>query len=533
MRTFLTLVLAALCCVSIHAQNAATRKEPVKMNLWPGLAPGETTSNPGRVLEEPKHIVPIGDVTAPELFVYPLPGKQRRPAVLVCPGGGYYLLASDLEGSEIAAWLNSLGYAAAVLHYRVPNKREGALQDVQRAMSILRARAQEWSIDPHRLGALGFSAGANLCARLAAGAAHRAYDRVDAIDDASCRPDFLLLIYPAYLMDGPDHTVAEDVAPNPDMPPVFQIQTKDDQVLCAPGYARALDAVGIPNTLVLYDRGGHGYGLRAPADQPVHAWPDEAAAFLKWVTIAPPRTAALYPGKAPDARGDGPEDTPTYTVYPTARGKGTGAAMVVCPGGGYHALMMSYEGHDIARWLTAHGVTAVVLKYRVAPYPPAVSIADGKRAVRTLRYRAKELGIDPKRIGMIGFSAGGHLASSVGTDFDAGNRRAADPVERRSCRPDFLALVYPSTTIGGGTPTDERVTRDTPPTWLVHARTDQIVPVAESERFYAALKKAGVAAEFLELPNGAHGLGCGTGDLWAQWQAKCIEWLVARGLATP
>ncbi len=533
MRPFVCLALAALCCLPANAQNTADRKEPIKMKVWPGLAPGETTSSPGRVLDEPKHIIPIGDVTAPEMTVYPLKGAKKRPAVLVCPGGGYFLLASDLEGSEIAKWLNSLGYAAAVLNYRVPNKREGALQDIQRAVSLLRSRAAEYGIDADRLGVLGFSAGANLCARLSVGFGTRAYGKLDAVDEVSCRPDFALLIYPAYLMDGPDHTVAPDVQPVAGMPPIYQIQTKDDPVLCAPGYAQALDAMGIPHMLTMYDQGGHGYGLRAPKEQPVHAWPDEAARFLKWVTVAPPHTYPLYPGKAPEAKGDAPADQPTYTVHLPAKDKATGAAMVVCPGGGYHALMMSYEGHDIARWLTDHGVAAIVLKYRVHPYEPAISIADGKRAVRTVRSRARELGIDPKRIGMIGFSAGGHLASSVGTGFDTGDKKAADPIERANCRPDFLVLVYPSTTIGGGKATDECVTKDTPPTWLVHSKADQIVPVAESERFHAALKKAGVATEFLELETGPHGLGCGVGDLWAQWQARCIEWMVGRGLAKP
>lgn len=533
MRALICIALAVSCCQAVIAQTHDARKEPHKMNIWPGLAPGETTMQPGRILDEPKHIVPIGDVTAPQLIVYPLKGTRKRPAVLVCPGGGYYLLASDLEGSEIARWLNSLGYVAAVLHYRVPNKQEGALQDIQRAMSLLRSKSAEWAIDPRRLGVLGFSAGANLCARLSVGFRTRAYEPIDAIDEAPCRPDFTLLIYPAYLMDGPDHTVAPNVKPIADMPPVFQIQTRDDSVLCAPGYAQALDALGIPNTLVMYDHGGHGYGLRAPADQPVHEWPQEAAAFLKWVTVTTPHTYDLYPSRAPGARGDGAADEPTYTVYLPARSKRTGAAMVVCPGGGYHALMMSYEGHDIARWLTDHGVAAIVLKYRVSPYEPTVSIADGKRAVRTVRYRARELGIDPRRIGMIGFSAGGHLASSVGTHFDLGDKTAVDPIERMSCRPDFLVLVYPSTTIGGGTPTDECVTKDTPPTWIVHARTDQIVPVAESERFHAALQRAGVPTEFLELPAGAHGLGCGSGELWSLWQSKCMEWLRARKLADP
>jgi acetyl esterase/lipase len=248
--------------------------------------------------------------------------------------------------------------------------------------------------------------------------------------------------------------------------------------------------------------------------------------------VAPP-TEVLWPGGAPGALGTAEADRPELTVYLPPAGQATGAAMVVCPGGGYSVLMMTYEGHDIARWLSAHGVAAAVLRYRVKPYPTALSVADGKRAMRLVRTRAKEWGLDPSRLGMIGFSAGGHLASSVGTGSDAGDAAAADPVERASCRPDFLVLVYPSTTIGGGTPTDEQVTRETPPAFLVHSVTDRTVPVAESDRFHAALQRNGVATEFLRLPAGEHGLGCGKGELWAQWQTAAVAWLAGQGLARP
>jgi acetyl esterase/lipase len=245
------------------------------------------------------------------------------------------------------------------------------------------------------------------------------------------------------------------------------------------------------------------------------------------------RTEALWPAGVPEALGTAAADRPEVTLHLPPAGQGTGAAMVVCPGGGYSVLMLTYEGHDIARWLNAHGVAALVLTYRVKPYPIAQSVADGRRAMRLLRTRAKEWGLDSTRLGMIGFSAGGHLATSVATGFDAGDPQATDPVERASCRPDFLVLVYPSTTIGGGTPTDARVTRETPPAFLVHAQTDKVVPVAESERFHAALQQHGVATEFLRLPAGEHGLGCGQGELWAQWQAAALTWLAGQGLARP
>jgi acetyl esterase/lipase len=243
------------------------------------------------------------------------------------------------------------------------------------------------------------------------------------------------------------------------------------------------------------------------------------------------RTEALWSADVPGALGAAAADRPEVTITLPPPGRATGAALVVCPGGGYSTLMMTYEGHDIARWLNQHGVAAMVLRYRVNPYPIAQSVADGKRAMRLLRTRAPEWGLNASRLGMIGFSAGGHLAMSVATGFDAGAAAAADPVERASCRPDFLVLVYGSTTIGGGTPTSALVTSNTPPAFLVHAQTDKVVPVAESEQFCTALQRNGVAAEFLRLPTGEHGLGCGQGELWAQWQTAAVTWLAGQGLA--
>jgi acetyl esterase/lipase len=239
----------------------------------------------------------------------------------------------------------------------------------------------------------------------------------------------------------------------------------------------------------------------------------------------------LWQGSAPDARGAAEADRPEITVHLAPKAKATGAAVIVCPGGGYRALMMSYEGHDIAAWLNAHGVAGIVLKYRIQPYPAPVSITDGRRAVRLVRSHAKEWGLDPKRIGMVGFSAGGHLACNVGTSFDKGDPKAADPVERLSCRPDFMVLVYPATDYAGLPPTEGHVTAQTPPAFLTHSAQDQTVPVEQSRRFYAALQQYKVAAEYLELPTGAHGLGCGKGAEWEAWQEACIMWLAGRKVA--
>lgn len=274
-------------------------------------------------------------------------------------------------------------------------------------------------------------------------------------------------------------------------------------------------------------------------------------AFAAPVVAAEPKTELLWPAGAPGAKDDRDPDKPAITVHLPAPEKANGTAVVICPGGGYGALMMSYEGHDIAKWLNQYGIAGIVLKYRISPYRHPAPMLDGQRAMRMARARAKEWNIDPKRIGIMGFSAGGHVAATVGTHFDAGDPKVADPIEQASSRPDFLVLVYPVITMsdkGGGicretllgkTPTaadidlvsnEKQVTDQTPPAFLVHAKTDQLVPVLHSAMFYEALKAHQVPVEFLELPTGAHGLGCGKGELWAEWQAKCLEWFKARRL---
>jgi acetyl esterase/lipase len=267
-----------------------------------------------------------------------------------------------------------------------------------------------------------------------------------------------------------------------------------------------------------------------------------------------PKPVPLWDQNVPLAKGDTDAEKPDITVYLPDPQKATGTAVVICPGGGYSTLMTSYEGDDVARWLNTHGVAGVVLKYRVNRRHPA-PLLDAQRAMRTVRAHAKEWRLDPNRIGVMGFSAGGHVASTVGTHFDVGNPHASDPIERVGCRPDFLILVYPVITMGPKThagsrdillgkenrsaaeeellSNEKQVTDQTPPTFLVHAKTDSVVPVENSAMFYAALQAHHVPAEFLELPEGEHGLGVGSGPLWKQWQAACLDWMAKRGLLRP
>ncbi len=254
------------------------------IDVWPGLAPGETDFSPGRVVNQTDGVnCLVSDVYRPRLFIYKLNDQRAHPAVLVLPGGGYINLAAVKEGAEIAQWLNGQGFTAAVLYYRVPNNRSGAYQDGQRSLSLLRARAKEFGIDLKRVGVIGFSAGGHLAARLAAADTPRTYKPVDSSDRFGDKPNFTLLIYPAYLTTahhGTPETAAE-VKPHPGMPPTFLVQTQDDPYLDAPTYAHELEAAGVKADLHLYASGCHGYGLHAPLTSPVHAWPDAAAEWLK------------------------------------------------------------------------------------------------------------------------------------------------------------------------------------------------------------------------------------------------------------
>jgi acetyl esterase/lipase len=245
---------------------------------------------------------------------------------------------------------------------------------------------------------------------------------------------------------------------------------------------------------------------------------------------------------------------PAIEVRLPARGNATGQAVVVCPGGGYGGLAYDWEGTDIAGWLNSRGIAAIVLKYRlpidgdVAHQKWLVPLLDAQRAIRLTRAHAKEWGIAPARVGIMGFSAGGHLASTAGTRFDRGKTDASDPVERLSSRPDFMILVYPVITMQEGTthggsrrsllgenPTDElvrlysnelQVTDDTPPTFLVHAGDDDAVPVRNSLLFYDALLAHHVPAELHVYPKGGHGfsLALDKGHLEG-WTRVCARWL--------
>ena len=273
------------------------------------------------------------------------------------------------------------------------------------------------------------------------------------------------------------------------------------------------------------------------------------------VQVAQPQSSPmlLWPEGAPGARGEAPEDKPSLTPFPSSGANKVPTAVIVCPGGSYHALAMDYEGTDVARWLKGLGVSAFVLKYRLGPkYHFPVELWDAQRAIRTVRMRASEYGVQPNRIGIWGFSAGGHLASTAGTHWDTGDSHASDPIERQSSRPDFMILAYPVITMEepyvhlgslhallGEKPDPElvrllsnesQVTAQTPPTFLFHTTEDQIVPVQNSINFYLALRRAGVPVEMHIYEKGRHGVGLAQSDpVLRSWPDRLADWLRVQG----
>jgi acetyl esterase/lipase len=259
---------------------------------------------------------------------------------------------------------------------------------------------------------------------------------------------------------------------------------------------------------------------------------------------AEPEAFSLWNGHSPV--GDGTFQTEDPQIFLHRPAHPNGAAAVICPGGGYGGLVIGAEGHGIAQWLNQHGITGVVLKYRLPKGHAMVPLLDAQRAIRLTRLHAKEWGIDPKRIGIIGFSAGGHLASTAGTHFDAGNPQSTDAAEKVSCRPDFMILVYPVVSMGekghagsrknllgaDASPeliekfsNEKQVTAQTPPAFLAHAKDDKVVPSENSQALYDALQAHKVAAKYLELPEGGHGLNHYQGPMWDEWQTQSLQWL--------
>ena len=290
----MTRLLAALFLVPSVAFTA----DPLIITVWDGEIPGPPsvidgpegdTSTPDSNKVAGKHVVRLGNVAEPEVHVYPAPSdKSNGAACVVCPGGGFSILAWDLEGTEVAEWLNSIGVTAVVLKYRVPTRQhgetgrwEGPVMDAQRALSITRAHADEWKVDSNRVGVLGFSAGGMTAAMACIKNGERLYEAKDATDEMSCKPDFGVLVYSAYLVDK-DGNMRDENKPKNGLPPLFFAHAANDRVTPESSLRLCQECVRlkVPTEIHIYPTGGHGYGLRSTEER-VTEWPKHAGAWLK------------------------------------------------------------------------------------------------------------------------------------------------------------------------------------------------------------------------------------------------------------
>jgi acetyl esterase/lipase len=280
------------------------------------------------------------------------------------------------------------------------------------------------------------------------------------------------------------------------------------------------------------------------------------AAFCAALGVAQtaPQTVLLWPDGAPGAQGSADSDKPSLTLYPAPDANKIPVGVVVCPGGSYHNLAMDHEGRQIAEWLNHLGISAFILQYRLGPkYHFPIELWDAQRAIRYVRAHAAEYGLHPNRIGIWGFSAGGHLASTTGTHFDLGDRDAADRIDRQTSRPDFMILAYPVITmeapylhlgsrdnllgekpdpaLAASLSNQTQVTSETPPTFLFHTSDDDVVPVENSIEFYLALRKAGVPAEMHVYLHGKHGVGLAQNHpALHTWPDQLTGWLKSQGI---
>ena len=298
------LVIWAITPLGAIGQQPAWRPAPghLTIALWPNATPGATGNLPPEAdmttvkdkLIAGRPLIRLGNISKPTITVYTPKSKNSGAAVVVFPGGGYQILAIDLEGTEVCEWLNSIGVTCALVKYRVPDsgpfpRSSAALQDAQRAMGLVRKHAVEWHVDPRRIGVLGFSAGGHLSAALSTHFDQRLYEPVDDADKLSCRPDFAVIVYPGYLA-----MAEQGMAPNPEIhptnntPPTYLVQAEDDPVHVenALVYFSELKSANVPAELHIYAQGGHGYGLRRTA-QPVTAWPQSVEVWLHTIKMLP------------------------------------------------------------------------------------------------------------------------------------------------------------------------------------------------------------------------------------------------------
>jgi acetyl esterase/lipase len=281
MRVVLIIGIVLFISLESHAQQRDT------LYLWPGEVPGaiEAKHPPVQTSDTSRGVTRFTDITNPAIEIM-LPDEELRngASVIISPGGGYSYLAINIEGYEIGRWLNELGFTAFVLQYRAPDQMEKALYDVQRAIRMVRSRSSEWGVDPQKVGVMGFSAGGHLSAAAGTRFSETTYAKQDRIDELSARPDFALLIYPAYLDGGENGNITPELTVSDDTPPMFLFATVDDPYASSSTLVMAEELMknDIPYELHILPEGGHGYGLRK-GNTAAETWPELARSWLERV----------------------------------------------------------------------------------------------------------------------------------------------------------------------------------------------------------------------------------------------------------
>lgn len=610
---------------------ALGRSDRTVVPLWPSRSgPGETRADfEDGFRTSPEGMLLFRPVVRAELIVIPPPAGKRSTgtAVLFCPGGGYGALEtmSIAQGSQ---WLNEMGATAVLLKYRIPRRSADLpahhlpLMDAQRALGLLRSRAREWNLEPDKIGVIGFSAGGHLAAMASNHHERRTYEHVDEHDRASCRPDFCLLMYPAYLtnpileMRADPALEQEKVSPARTPPTLIAVVRPDKFTVGCLNYMAALRKAEVPAELHVFSSGGHGgcfdrypllgWGFEAMRFLHDHHFLDDEAAaagkvwlmtkeaIVKLKLTSPPDTAGTArtapqaptetsPKKAVDAIADADltpgdaelrkllnSDAPIMPLWPSGtraddpfvtgaavtetntslpgekeilritgvsrptlavmRAKNPdGRAVIVCPGGGYRILASQHEGVEAGEWLNRQGITAFILKYRVPERDGVpVAVQDAQRAVSLVRSRAAEWDVDPDWIGIMGFSAGGHLAAECCHRFDDHSYAAVDEHDRVACRPNFGLLIYPGRLIDQDGKLNESFADArrnlTPPIFVTFAADDPRIVGAFP--YVAALREARVPTALHIYESGGHGRALRKeGYPFSQWTFAAERWL--------
>lgn len=585
--------------------GAIGRDCPV-VTLWPeGKVPDEPTLVGDETVKttyrDRKGLLLIENVSNPSITIMSPPAaKTTGAAIVFCPGGGYGSL--DCQAViETAKWMNERGITVVLLKYRVPKRHHDyamnhqPLQDAQRAVGILRERASEWQIDPNKIGVGGFSAGGHLAASLAINHEQRWYKPVDKFDEMSCRPDFAVLLYPAYLTD-PIESRERDAKLHYDRmsatatpPTLISITRPDKFTVGSIEYCLALMEAKVDAELHIYPDGGHGGAIEK---YPFGEWANECYRFLgdhemingvlkpmpltyrakslaevtpvKDLTLGDQRLRQILGRDCPVIpvwpNGLGPDELlepaeeivtarsrggnalnitrvtqPTLTIVQPSSGRATGMAIIVCPGGAYSGLAAEHEGTRVCEWLNELGITGILLKYRVprrrSEFPKHHhALQDLQRAMRLVRANAADWGIDPGKLGVCGFSAGGHLCTMLSTNFQTNAYEPIDEIDQQSCRPDFAVLTYPAYL------TEPRDSNDvdpnvlalkrnvTPPMFMSSAKDDAFT--RGMLNFYLKVQAAKVPGECHVYATGGHGGGIDPISYPAsQWTKACQRWL--------